>query len=171
MPKLNVTLPDGTASSYELVEDEITIGRTADNTIQIDDISVSSHHAALRLADGSYIYQDIGSTNGSRLNGKDIPAETDHPLSAGDVLRIGKIEAAYESENPADAQPLPAEQTADLATASASVRPADFANASRFEKKTKKKDPAGKMVMALAVVAILAFCAAVASIFTMKSPL
>lgn len=171
MPKLNVSLPDGTSSSYELVEDEITIGRTADNTIQLDDISVSSHHAVLRASGGGYAYTDIGSTNGSRVNGQDIDAETDHSLGGGDVLRIGNIEAAYESDEASGEQPLPAAETADLAAAASSVRPADFANASPFQKKAKKKDPGGKVVMALAGVAILAFVAAAVAIMGLKSPL
>ncbi len=45
MPQIQVTLPDGTESSHELTESLITLGRVDDNMIQIDDASVSSHHA------------------------------------------------------------------------------------------------------------------------------
>jgi len=47
MPKIIVTLPDGTDVSHELTEDVVTIGRVSDNVIQIDDVSISSHHAEI----------------------------------------------------------------------------------------------------------------------------
>ena len=58
MPKLIVTLQDGTQNTFDLVDDQITLGRAPDNTLHIDDASVSSHHATLTLADGT-IYRRI----------------------------------------------------------------------------------------------------------------
>src|SRR5689334_23179379 len=107
MPKLTVTLPDGTEQSFELIDEEITIGRSSDNIIEIPDQSVSSNHATLTLSEGDYVYRDIGSTNGSRVMGKSVEPDTDHKLQDGFVVRIGNLEARYESENPADAIPLP----------------------------------------------------------------
>ena len=72
MPKLIVTLQDGTQNTFDLFDDQITVGRLPDNTLQIDDASVSSHHATFTLADGDYVFRDIGSTNGSRVNGKTV---------------------------------------------------------------------------------------------------
>ena len=93
MPKLTVTLQDGTQNSFDLVDDQITLGRAPDNTLQIDDASVSSRHATLTLTGGDYVYRDIGSTNGSRLNGKDLATDTDYHLQDGDFMRLGKVEA------------------------------------------------------------------------------
>ena len=56
-------------------------------------------------------------------------------------------------------------------TASKSVRPAGFENASPFQTKKKKRDPAGQAILGFSVVAMLAFAAAVAMIFSLKSPL
>jgi pSer/pThr/pTyr-binding forkhead associated (FHA) protein len=171
MPKLTVTLQDGTEQSHELIDDQITIGRVSDNSLQIDDISVSSHHATLTLVDGDYVYRDIGSTNGSRLNGQDLQPDTDHRLQNGDRLRLGKVEGAYESETPSEARPMPEEQDVSLAPASSSSAPGNFQNASPFQTKKKKKDPAGTAILVLGVVALLIFIGALLQVLTLKSPL
>lgn len=171
MPKLIVSLPDGSEVSHELTEDVVTVGRISDNTIQIEDASVSSHHAELRLSGGDYILRDLGSTNGTRLNKTPVAAEEDHQLQANDRLRFGSIEVLYDSEHPAEQRPLPTEnEQPHLVPASSSARPADFSNASPFQKKGKKSDPAAMAVMGLAALAILACLAAIAMVFQMQAP-
>jgi pSer/pThr/pTyr-binding forkhead associated (FHA) protein len=170
MPKLTVTLPDGSEQSHDLIDDQITIGRAADNMLQIDDVSVSSHHAVLIFGGADYVYRDIGSTNGSRFNGKDIEPETDHAVQDGDRLRIGKVEAVYASENPAEARPLPEEQQVALTPAASSSAPTNFQNASPFQTKKKKKDPVGSSVLALGSIALLAALVAIVRVLTMQPP-
>lgn len=171
MPKLTVTLQDGTQHTHDLVDQTITFGRAPDNTLVIEDASVSSHHGTLTLQDGDYILRDIGSTNGSRLNGKDLATDTDYHLQDGDFVRLGKVEASYESENKVEGRPMPEAVAADLTPASSSAAPTNFQNASPFQTKKKKKDPKGTAVMALAIIAILAFAAVVAKVLTLQSPL
>lgn len=171
MPKLIVSFPEGSPTTHELTEENITVGRIAENDLQIEDISVSSRHAILTLVHGDYVLRDTGSTNGTRLNGQELEPETDHRLQDGDVVLFGKVETSYQSTTPAEARPLPAEQDAAVVTAAESVRPADFSNASPFQTKTKKKDPAGKAILALSIVAIVAFVASVAAVFSVRSPL
>jgi pSer/pThr/pTyr-binding forkhead associated (FHA) protein len=171
MPKLTVSLPEAPAT-HDLTEAEITIGRVADNNIEIGDISVSSRHAVLRLDEsGDYILTDIGSTNGTELNGRAIAPNEEHKLQDGDTIVFGKIEVSYASENPAEARPLPEAEEVAAVVAENSMRPADFANASPFQKKNKKKDPAGVGIYVLSVVAILVFGYAVSLIYSIKSPL
>ena len=171
MPKLLVSLPNGTSASHDLTESTITIGRVSDNTLQIEDVSVSSHHAQLTLGDaGDYILQDIGSTNGTWINSKEAKEGEDHPLQDGDKLRFGNIDATYASENPAEARPMPETEGVAVVAASASKRPADFANASPFQTKKKKRDPAGLAIMIGCIVALLAFGGAVAYSLTLTSP-
>ncbi len=171
MPKLLVSLPDGPVT-HELSESEITVGRISDNMIEIVDASVSSHHASLSLAeDGDYVLTDLGSTNGTELNGKEIAEGEAHKLQAGDKIRFGNIDVAYSSENPAEARPLPEAEEVAAVIAETSTRPADFSNASPFQKKQKKKDPKGLGIIALAVVAILAFGYVVTLIEGITSPL
>jgi predicted component of type VI protein secretion system len=173
MPKLQISLPDGTQNSFELIEDTITVGRVEDNIIQIDDASVSSHHAELVRDGDDYILRDLDSTNGTRLNGT---GHTEGRLKDGDEIMFGKIDAIYESEHSAAAaqaaaQPMPEEAAVAMQPATQSVPPANFANASPFERKEKKKDPVGMAILAFAGVSILVFVLAVVSVFGLKSPL
>ena len=170
MPKLQIILPDGTDLSQELTEDVVTIGRVSDNTIQIEDASVSSHHAELTLRNGDYILKDTGSTNGTRFNGQPAAPQEEHKLQNGDKIRFGSIETLYVSEVAGDQRPMPVEEEATLATAANSVRPADFSNASPFQTKKKKKDPVATALTVFAILAFLAFAAAVACSFMMKAP-
>jgi len=172
MPKLLVSLPDGSEAVHELVEASISIGRLAENALQIEDASVSSQHAELTLGEsGDYFLTDLGSTNGTLLNGRELAEGEAHPLKGGDRVRFGHIETGYESENPAEAQAMPEPEEVAAKVASSSVRPAGFTNASPFQKKGKKKDPVGMAILAFSVVAMLVFAAAVAMITALKSPL
>lgn len=171
MPKIIVSLPDGSSVSHDLTENPITLGRISENVLQIEDVSVSSRHAQLTLGDGGdYILQDIGSTNGTWINGKEAHEGEEHKLQDGDKLRFGNIEAGYVSENPAEARPMPEAEGVAVVAASSSKRPADFANASPFQTKKKKSDPAGVGILIFSIVALLAFGGAVAAGLALKSP-
>ncbi len=167
MPNLLISFPDGPEQTYELSESTITIGRVSDNTIQIDHASVSSHHAELIEADGEYRLKDLDSTNGTRLNGERV---TEENLRAGDRIRFGQVEASYASDVASEERPMPQAESVTAAPAAASARPADFTNASPFATKKKQKNPASKAVIAFAVLAILSFVAALASILTLEPP-
>jgi pSer/pThr/pTyr-binding forkhead associated (FHA) protein len=167
MPKLIVTLPDGTNVTHELTEDTVTVGRVSDNVIQIEDASVSSHHAEIIATGKTYILKDLDSTNGTRVNGRSF---TEGPLRTGDRVKFGQIETSYTSENPDDAQPLPEQEHVAAEVAESSSRPEDFSNASPFKTKSKKKDPIATGILIFAGVAVLAFLAAVVSIFQLQVP-
>lgn len=171
MPKLQVSLPDGTETTHELGEPEISIGRIDENMLQIEDASVSSRHAILTLRGEDYVLTDIGSTNGTRVNGQDIAPDTEVPLKDGDLIRFGHVETIYASENAAAAQPLPVEEVVTVAPATSSARPANFGNASPFQSKRKKANPVAIAILSLAVLALLAFGFAAMLIVGMKSPL
>jgi len=171
MPQLHVSLPESGHATHDLQDAVITIGRISENTLQIEDISVSSRHAQLTLDEGGdYILRDLGSTNGTDLNGRAIEPETDHKLQDGDKVRFGKIDTSYKSENLAEARPLPEAEEVAAVVAETSMRPADFANASPFQKKKGKKDPVGMALIALAVLAVAACGYAVSLIYAIQPP-
>jgi len=167
MPKLIVSLPDGTEHTHEMTEDVVTVGRLHDNQLEIDDVSVSSHHAQLMLEGGDYHLKDLNSTNGTRVNGQNI---SEQQLQDGDLVRFGKIEAHYHSEIPASRRPVPEAAKLEHAAAESSHKPTDFENASPFQTKAKPKDAMGKLVIALAVAGFLAFAGAVALILQIQPP-
>lgn len=73
----------------------ITIGRTANNDIVLDDSSVSRFHAWIELQNEEWVLVDAGSRNGSTVSGKKIVAKAPAPLSNGLVLRIGALQLTY----------------------------------------------------------------------------
>ena len=168
MPKLIVTQPDGTDVSHELTEEVVTVGRLSDNIIQIEDVSVSSHHAEVTFSSGHYVLRDLGSTNGTRVNGHGF---TEGAIRDGDRIRFGKVDVRYTSENPDDARPLPEQESVAASVAESSSRPEDFANASPFKSKSKKKDPIATGILIFACVAVLVFIGAVVSIFQLQPPI
>ena len=167
MAKINLTLADGTEVTHELTEDIVTVGRISDNVIQINDVSVSSHHAEITFVGSHHILKDLNSTNGTRVNDHSF---SEGPLRDGDRVRFGKIEGRYISENPDDARPLPEQEALAAAVAASSARPEDFANASPFKSKSRKKDPIATSILVFAGVAVLVFIGAVVSIFQLQPP-
>jgi len=65
---------------------ELTIGRAADNDLVLADGRVSRHHARLTGRRGTIIYLDLGSTNGSRVNGVTVGELV---LGEGDRIELG----------------------------------------------------------------------------------
>lgn len=71
-----------------LLEPEVTqIGRATTNEIFLDDVTVSRKHAQVLKREKNYFLQDLGSLNGTYLNGELI---SEKPLNDGDELQIGK---------------------------------------------------------------------------------
>ena len=65
---------------------DITIGRTADNDITIDNLAVSSHHATVHDVNEGAVVEDMGSTNGTFVNDNKV---TRHTLKDGDIITVG----------------------------------------------------------------------------------
>lgn len=63
------------------------VGRGRDADIRFDDPNISRRHVEFRTADAEWLVVDLGSTNGTRLNGGTLSAPT--PLRAGDVVQLG----------------------------------------------------------------------------------
>jgi pSer/pThr/pTyr-binding forkhead associated (FHA) protein len=70
---------------YPLNKPTISIGRSADNDIIIDDPHVSRYHAKLSYKNGHFEIVDLGSTSGTYLNGKQIKKRG---LSPGDIISL-----------------------------------------------------------------------------------
>lgn len=68
---------------------EVTFGRKNDNTVVLSDPYVSSHHIRFFRNEGRYVVEDMGSTNGTLLNGEKLKMKT--YLKDGDVISIGGL--------------------------------------------------------------------------------
>ena len=165
MPQLQIFLSEDNRINFDLGEEKVTIGRLAHNILQIDEPSVSSHHADLFLEAGRYHLRDSGSTNGTFVNGAQI---TDAILRHGDELRFGSVEGVFLSEAEALSQPPP-----DFSTCRAGRR--HFERATRrilsalspSPKNVESRDPVATALSGLAALAVLSFGAAVYFVLTM----
>lgn len=166
MPKLIVTTEAQGKIGYEFTEELVTVGRAPDNMIVVEDGSVSSRHAQFERSGDTYRLKDLGSTNGTRVNGMPI---TDHLLKFNDRVRFGAIDARFESDEHGSA-PLPEPEAIAAATAEKSAAPVDFANASPFPHRRKEQDSTKTIVYAVAGIAALAFLASMIAVLTMHAP-
>ena len=76
-----------TGQTFELDKPVITIGREASNDIVLEDPQLSRHHARLMLQGAGYVVEDLGSTNGTLVNGQRVTAPK--PISGGDLVALG----------------------------------------------------------------------------------
>jgi len=96
---LVVTLPDG-GSRIVALEDgaEIVFGRQADCTVVVEDDALSRRHAAVRRRGDTVIVEDLGSRNGTRING--TPITGSRRVAAGDVVALGPVTAIVAASSP-----------------------------------------------------------------------
>ena len=83
---LRVSPPDGSEFLCEFDGSSLTIGRGPDNDLVLADGRVSRHHARVTGRRGTLVYTDLGSTNGSRVNGAPVGELV---LGAGDRIELG----------------------------------------------------------------------------------
>jgi len=69
---------------------KITIGRSTDNDVVIDNKLASRHHALIQKIKDEYYIKDLESTNGTFLNGEQIPGDKYVKLGESDTVTIGK---------------------------------------------------------------------------------
>jgi hypothetical protein len=78
--------------SFPLQSERMTIGRSPDAEIFLDDVTVSRDHAVLVRRSGTWFLDDSGSLNGTYVNRRRIDS---HKLEDGDELQIGKYKLTY----------------------------------------------------------------------------
>ena len=116
MSKLVILNQGMTGRTFELIAERTTVGRVEDNTFQIADGSVSSHHAEIILRGTDILIRDLNSTNGSFINGEKI---TETILKPGQILKFGQVEIKIDDGQPVTAPPPAAPAPAPSAGAPA----------------------------------------------------
>ncbi|MCB9063315.1 MAG: GGDEF domain-containing protein [Halobacteriovoraceae bacterium] len=84
---------DLNGTMFDLVDPEISVGRSANTTIPLEFQGVSRKHLELIENNGEYVLQDCGSKNGTYLNNKKV--EQAIKLGRGDIIKIGSIAMKY----------------------------------------------------------------------------
>ena len=95
MYKLLQIVEGNVISEHTLNGEAFRIGRNPGNELQPDDASVSGNHAAIQITPSAYLddmqdvaVEDLGSTNGTRVNGKPVTRQL---LKHGDMLTLGTL--------------------------------------------------------------------------------
>ncbi len=87
MVKLILKFKDVTLEEFPMTQKSVTVGRAPDNDIVVDNTLVSRHHIKIVQDGTQYIVEDLGSGNGTLLNGQDLVKET---LKDQDEILVGK---------------------------------------------------------------------------------
>ena len=89
----SLVLPSG--QRVALGEHVTTVGRLPESTISINDTNVSRNHAEIRTGSAAYVAVDLGSTNGTMVNGVRIVGE--QRLNDGDIISFGSTHVRFEA--------------------------------------------------------------------------
>ena len=92
MPKLVLSLDGVVLREINLSKERTTIGRRSHNDVVIDNLAVSGEHAVIFTSGSDTYLEDLGSTNGTTVNGQPIKK---HLLQDGDTLEVGKYRLRY----------------------------------------------------------------------------
>ena len=95
MAKLFLKFEDAVLKEVPLSQNVVTIGRLPDNTVQIDNLAVSGHHAKIFWDTGRYVIEDNNSLNGTYVNNSRI---TRQALKDGDDVVVGKHTLSFKDE-------------------------------------------------------------------------
>ena len=87
-PQLVVLAADRNIGARYRLEDQVVIGRAPESGIVIDDTYSSQQHARVFADSGSFLVEDLGSTNGTYVNGRKVSYPLE--LRPGDRIKIGK---------------------------------------------------------------------------------
>jgi pSer/pThr/pTyr-binding forkhead associated (FHA) protein len=139
--RLTLYFPEDSPTTHEFVGQKLTIGRLGDNDVQIEDGSVSSHHAEIELVDGGAILRDLGSTNGTFINGEQLNGEMF--IGEGAEIYIGNVRVVF--MEPVDAHPVeveaaPASRETAVVESGELGRPQNFAYMSPIPKPKQTRD-------------------------------
>jgi pSer/pThr/pTyr-binding forkhead associated (FHA) protein len=121
MAKVILSLEGSVIREMNLDKERVTIGRKPQNDIQIENLAVSSEHARIVTILNDSFLEDLGSTNGTLVNGNPIKK---HILQNNDEIEIGKYTLRFVSDTSGVSQPAPEdfERTMVLRVPSAAQR-------------------------------------------------
>ena len=170
MPKLQVFLPDGGGEvSHELTGDTVTIGRLPDNTIQIDNISVSSHH---RPAHSQRRGLSLEGPEFHEWHAPEWKGRHRGPIACRrqGAVREDRVCLPFEIQAPDEKREMRPAEVAAVSVAASSVRPSGFLQRLAVQDQERKTSGSGAAVISLAVLSMSARGAAVAFIMMMQPP-
>jgi pSer/pThr/pTyr-binding forkhead associated (FHA) protein len=120
----------------------------------------------LQLAGETYRLKDLGSTNGTHVNGKPV---TETLLRFDDRIRFGAADVRYEGDT-SGSRPLPELEEIKATPAELSEAPADFANVSPFRRQQQQSDPIRNAIFVGLAIILLVFLGSMIAVLMMHGP-
>ncbi len=147
---------DVKGKTFPIDRDEITLGRSKDNTIMLDNPTVSGHHCCVVRDGDRYLLRDLESTNGTRLNSKEV---TESKLRPKDLIQVGSVEFLFDAEGADAVETHSYAETHVEVTPGPVTAPDSFANISPFG--ARRKETKGIWLVLIAAVGVIALVAVV----------
>lgn len=107
MATIILTKDGVTLQTIPLLKERTHIGRRAHNDVIIDAPDISGEHAVIATVFGDRYFEDLGSTNGSKINGQCVKR---HFLQNGDVVELGRHAISYQTDD----KPAPTQTSIEL---------------------------------------------------------
>jgi ABC transport system ATP-binding/permease protein len=100
----------GGGDEHPVMKRELTLGRRLENDVVLDDPKVSGSHAKLIFASETPMVVDLGSRNGTLLNGQPLPPNTPTPFQLGDAITVGRFSLSVRAATADAPAPPPVSQ-------------------------------------------------------------
>jgi pSer/pThr/pTyr-binding forkhead associated (FHA) protein len=143
--------PDVKGKNLNLDKSPFTIGGASDNVLPLSIPGVSGHHCEIVTEGTTFKLRDLGSTNGTRINGRDI---TEHTLRSGEVIAVGTVEFLFNDGSEATDAGTDAQVVED---AGGGKKPVGFDSISPFG--PRRREATGRLTTVLVILGIVAVCA------------
>ncbi len=104
MARLILSLKGRELDKFLLGQGKVVIGRSPDCDIKIDNPAISRNHAAIEFSNEQYLLSDMGSSNGTFLNGDAVTEPK--PLKPGDVISVAKFELHFQEASRAEVEKM-----------------------------------------------------------------
>lgn len=142
---------DVKGKNFSIDKSPLTIGTADDNAIPLKLVGVSGHHCQIVTEGEQYVLRDLGSTNGTRVNNKDIK---EHVLKPKDLIAVGTVEFLFNVEGAVvDTGDAGFPQTEVVVSEGAAEQPAGFNSISPFG--ARRRESTGKWTVILILVGIV----------------
>ena len=147
---------------FEITREETFLGRNSQNHVPLEDNAISGRHCSILREDRKYTLVDLGSTNGTRLNGAPI---LKIPLRPKDIIQVGGIELMFDGQD-VEVPESTLHDTARIETTSEPMTtPMSFHTASPFGSRRDSRKPWIIITGVLILLALIALVYFVKNIF------
>jgi len=143
---------DVKGQTHEIGSGGLTIGRSSDNSIAINNSTVSGKHCNITIEGENCVLRDLGSTNGTRVNSKEIKEAVLRPK---DLVQVGSVEFLFNSQDiPLSEAEAIYNKTEIVEASGPAVKPQSFNSISPFG--ARRRENQNLWVTVIAIIGVLA---------------